>query len=65
MSFISATNTVTVVSSSGIEVEAIVVSNSPKKIRVNMQGVAMDFRNDAKGNWTAKFSGLSFTLLKQ
>ena len=65
MSFISATNTVTVVSSSGIEVEAIVVSNSPKKIRVNMQGVAMDFMNDNKGNWTAKLSSLSFSLVAQ
>ena len=55
----------TVVSSSGIEVEAIVVSNSPKKIRVNMQGVAMDFMNDNKGNWTAKLSGLSFSLVAQ
>ena len=65
MSFISATNTMTVVSSSGIDVEAIVVSNSPKKIRVNMQGVAMDFMNDNKGNWTAKLSGLSFSLVAQ
>ena len=65
MSFISATNTATVVSSSGIEVEAIVVSNSPKKIRVNMQGVAMDFMNDNKGNWTAKLSSLSFSLVAQ
>jgi|TARA_B110000259_G_scaffold70954_1_gene83600 hypothetical protein len=63
MSFTS--ETVTIISDAGVEAQAVVVSSSTSKIRVNMQGVAMDFRNDAKGNWTAKFSGLSFTLLKQ
>ncbi|MDT2074084.1 MAG: hypothetical protein RMX60_11520 [Planktomarina sp.] len=63
MSFTS--ETVTIISDAGVEAQAVVVSSSPSKIRVNMQGVAMDFRNAAKGSWTAKFSGLSFTLLKQ
>ena len=57
--------TVTIISDAGVEALAIVVSTSPQKIRVNMQGVAMDFRNDTKGNWTTKISGMSFTLLTQ
>ena len=65
MTVISATGTVTVVSDSGVEAQAIVVSSTPQKIRVNMLGVAMDFLNDPKGNWTARLSGLSFSLLKQ
>ena len=65
MTVLSTTETVTVVSDSGVEAQAIVVSSTPQKIRVNMQGVAMDFLNDPKGNWTARLSGLSFSLLKQ
>ena len=56
--------TVTIISDAGVEAQAIVVSSSPSKVRVNMQGLAMDFRYDAKGNWTTKLSGLSLTLLK-
>jgi len=56
---------VIVVSESGVEAEAIVVSSSAKKTRVNMQGVPLDFLTDSKGNWVANFSGLSFSLLKK
>ena len=65
MTVISATGTVTVVSDSGVEAQAIVVSSTPRKIRVNMQGVPMNFLSDPKGNWIARLSGLSFSLLKQ
>ena len=36
MSYIEAGSTVTVVSDSGVEAEALVVSSSAKKIRINM-----------------------------
>ena len=65
MSYIEAGSSVIVVSESGVEAEAIVVSSSAKKIRVNMQGVPMDFLTDSKGNWVANFSGLSFSLLEK
>ena len=65
MSYIEAGSSVIVVSESGVEAEAIVVSSSAKKIRVNMQGVPMDFLTDSKGNWVANFSGLNFSLLEK
>ncbi|MDT2084941.1 MAG: hypothetical protein RMX62_08675 [Planktomarina sp.] len=65
MSYIEAGSSVIVVSESGVEAEAIVVSSSAKKIRINMQGVPMDFLTDSKGNWVANFSGLSFSLLEK
>ena len=65
MSYIEAGSSVIVVSESGVEAEAIVVSSSAKKIRVNMQGVPLDFLTDSKGNWVANFSGLSFSLLEK
>ena len=65
MSYIEAGSTVIVVSDSGVEAEAIVVSSSAKKIRVNMQSVPLDFLTDRKGNWIANFSGLSFSLLEK
>ena len=65
MSYIEAGSSVIVVSESGVEAEAIVVSSSAKKVRVNMQGVPLDFLTDSKGNWVANFSGLSFSLLKK
>ena len=65
MSYIEAGSSVIVVSESGVEAEAIVVSSSAKKTRVNMQGVPLDFLTDSKGNWVANFSGLSFSLLKK
>jgi len=64
MSYIEAGSTVTVVSDSGVEAEALVVSSSAKKIRINMQGVPLNFLIDSKGNWIAKFSGLNFSILK-
>ena len=51
-----------VISDAGVEADAIVVTLSQTKIRVNMQGVAMDFRKDARGNWGTNFSGLHFSL---
>ena len=65
MSYIEAGSSVIVVSESGVEAEAIVVSSSAKKARVNMQGVPLDFLTDSKGNWVANFSGLSFSLLEK
>jgi len=65
MSYIEAGSRVIVVSESGVEAEAIVVSSSAKKTRVNMQSVPLDFLTDSKGNWVANFSGLSFSLLKK
>jgi len=65
MSYIEAGSSVIVVSESGVEAEAIVVSSSAKKVRVNMQSVPLDFLTDSKGNWVANFSGLSFSLLKK
>ena len=65
MSYIEAGSSVIVVSESGVEAEAIVVSSSAKKVRVNMQGVPLDFLTDSKGNWVANFSGLSFSLLEE
>jgi hypothetical protein len=65
MSYIEAGSSVIVVSESGVEADAIVVSSSTKKIRVNMQSVPLDFLTDSKGNWVANFSGLSFSLLKK
>ena len=65
MSYIEAGSSVIVVSESGVEAEAIVVSSSAKKTRVNMQGVPLDFLTDSKGNWVANFSGLSFSLLEK
>ena len=65
MSYIEAGSSVIVVSDSGVEAEAIVVSSSAKKVRVNMQGVPLDFLTDSKGNWVANFSGLSFSLLEK
>ena len=65
MSYIEAGSSVIVVSESGVEAEAIVVSSSAKKIRINMQGVPMDFLTDSKGNWVANFSGLNFSLLEK
>ena len=62
MSYIEAGSRVIVVSESGVEAEAIVVSSSAKKVRVNMQSVPLDFLTDSKGNWVANFSGLSFSL---
>ena len=55
--------TVTVISEGRVKAQAVVVFSSLRKIRVNMQGVPMDFRNDTKGNWTTKLSGLSFRLM--
>ena len=65
MSYIEAGSSVIVVSESGVEAEAIVVSSSAKKVRVNMQSVPLDFLADSKGNWVANFSGLSFSLLEK
>ena len=65
MFYIEAGSSVIVVSESGVEAEAIVVSSSAKKVRVNMQGVPLDFLTDSKGNWVANFSGLSFSLLEK
>ena len=65
MSYIEAGSSVIVVSESGVEAEAIVVSSSAKKVRVNMQSVPLDFLTDNKGNWVANFSGLSFSLLEK
>jgi len=65
MSYIEAGSRVIVVSESGVEAEAIVVSSSAKKVRVNMQSVPLDFLTDSKGNWVANFSGLSFSLLEK
>ena len=65
MSYIEAGSSVIVVSESGVEAEAIVVSSSAKKTRVNMQGVPLDFLTDSKGNWVTNFSGLSFSLLEK
>ena len=65
MSHIEAGSSVIVVSESGVEAEAIVVSSSAKKVRVNVQGVPLDFLTDSKGNWVANFSGLSFSLLEK
>tara|TARA_B110000027_G_scaffold52908_1_gene57678 strand:+ start:87 stop:284 length:198 start_codon:yes stop_codon:yes gene_type:complete len=65
MSYIEAGSSVIVVSESGVEAEAIVVSSSAKKTRVNMQSVPLDFLTDSKGNWVANFSGLSFSLLEK
>jgi|TARA_B110000091_G_scaffold164558_1_gene175796 hypothetical protein len=65
MSYIEAGSSVIVVSESGVEAEAIVVSSSAKKVRVNMQSVPLDFLTDSKGNWVANFSGLSFSLLEK
>ena len=65
MSYIEAGSSVIVVSESGVEAEAIVVSASAKKVRVNMQSVPLDFLTDIKGNWVANFSGLSFSLLEK
>ena len=65
MSYIEAGSSVIVVSESGVEAEAIVVSSSAKKVRVNMQSVPLDFLTDSKGNWIANFSGLSFSLLEK
>ena len=53
---------ITVISDAGVEADAIVVTLSQTKIRVNMQGVPMDFHKDARGNWYANFSGLHFGL---
>ena len=65
MSYIEAGSSVIVVSESGVEAEAIVVSSSAKKVRVNMQSVPLDFLTDSKGNWVANFSGLIFSLLEK
>ena len=65
MPYIEAGSSVIVVSESGVEAEAIVVSSSAKKVRVNMQSVPLDFLTDSKGNWVANFSGLSFSLLEK
>jgi len=65
MSYIEAGSSVIVVSESGVEAEAIVVSSSAKKIRVNMQGVPLNFLADSKGKWVANFSGLNFSLLEK
>ena len=64
MSYIVAGSTVTVVSDSGVEADARFVSSYAKKIRINMQGVPLNFLIDSKGNWIAKFSGLNFSILK-
>ena len=53
---------ITLISDAGVEADAIVVILSQTKIRVNMQGVPMDFRKDAKGNWGANFSGMHFSI---
>jgi hypothetical protein len=53
---------ITVISDAGVEAEAIVVIASQTKIRVNMQGVPIDFRKDARGNWRASFSGMHFSI---
>ena len=53
---------ITVISDAGVEADAIVVILSQNKIRVNMQGVPMDFRKDTRGNWVANFSGMNFSI---
>jgi|TARA_B100000780_G_C21037765_1_gene416258 hypothetical protein len=53
---------ITVISDAGVEADAIVVTLSQTKIRVNMQGVPMDFRKDARGNWAANLSGMHFNI---
>ena len=53
---------ITVISDAGVEADAIVVTLSQTKIRINMQGVPMDFRKDARGNWTANLSGMHFNI---
>ena len=53
---------ITVLSDAGVEADAIVVILGQTKIRVNMQGVPMDFRKDARGNWRANFSGMHFSI---
>ena len=53
---------ITVISDAGVEAEAVVVTLKQTKIRVNMQGVPMDFHKDTRGNWVANFSGMSFSI---
>tara|TARA_B110000037_G_scaffold205720_1_gene250893 strand:- start:320 stop:514 length:195 start_codon:yes stop_codon:yes gene_type:complete len=53
---------ITLISDAGVEADAIIVTLSQTKIRVNMQGVPMDFRKDAIGNWVANFSGMDFSI---
>ena len=53
---------ITVISDAGVEAEAVVVTLKQTKIRVNMQGVPMDFRKDTRGNWVANFSGMNFSI---
>ena len=53
---------ITVISDAGVEADAVVVTLKQTKIRVNMQGVPMDFRRDTRGNWVANFSGMNFSI---
>ncbi|MDB0060177.1 hypothetical protein N9E97_02230 [Planktomarina sp.] len=53
---------ITVISDAGVEADAVVVTLKQTKIRVNMQGVPMDFRKDTRGNWVANFSGMNFSI---
>ena len=53
---------ITVISDAGVEADAVVVTQKQTKIRVNMQGVPMDFRKDTRGNWVANFSGMNFSI---
>ena len=53
---------ITLISDAGVEADAIIVTLSQTKIRVNMQGVPMDFRKDATGNWVANFSCMHFSI---
>jgi len=53
---------ITVISDAGVEADAVVVTIKQTKIRVNMQGVPMDFRKDTRGNWVANFSGMNFSI---
>ena len=53
---------ITVISDAGVEADAIVVTLSQTKIRVNMQGVPMDFHKDTKGKWGANFSGMYLSI---
>lgn len=53
---------ITVISDAGVEADAVVVTLKKTKIRVNMQGVPMDFRKDTKGIWVANFSGMNFSI---
>ena len=53
---------ITVISDAGVEADAVVVTLKQTKIRVNMQGVPLDFRKDTKGIWVASFSGMNFSI---